>query len=347
MAETATQKRIRLPDNVMSTDTTGEGKKEVSMQFSTNPLIINLMRKTLAENLRPKEGKIFIAQRTDKIIDVWKGLIKHNFLSVPVLQQKGNKYYGFLDLADIVKFVVQIFGESKLKIEKDFWELTKREEYFQNRIVKDLMVYPLSRRNPFRPISRGYSLLFVAEMLTQDPNLQRVPILDENNLLVGLISQSHLVSYLYSQITILGDVKNKPISQFAQIGLAVTVKKTDTAIEAFQKMVNQNIYSVAVVDAQGILVDNLSVKDLKAISSDATLFWRLFQDVDTFLTKLKSEHGTSRPKDVVCVTKNATLETVVRVCSETGIHRVWIVDDNKKPINVVTLKHVLHEIITN
>jgi len=268
-------------------------------------------------------------------------------LSVPVVQHKGNKYYGFVDMADIVKFVIANFGENKLKIEKDFWELTKREEYFQQRIVKDIMVYPISRRNPFKPINKGYSLLFVAEMLARDPALQRVPILDDNNVLVGLISQSHLVNFLYSQITVLGDVKNKPVSSIANLSLPLTVKKNEIAIEAFNKMVQHNVHAIGVVNDDGVLIDNLSMKDLKAISTDATLFWRLFQDVDTFLSKLKSESPSSRPKNVVCVTKNDTLETVLRVCSETGIHRVWVVDEQKKPINVITLKNILNEIINN
>jgi hypothetical protein len=60
------QKRHRIPDNIMSSDS----KMEVA--FTTNPTFINLLRKTTAEHLRPQEGKIFVAQRTDKITDVWK-----------------------------------------------------------------------------------------------------------------------------------------------------------------------------------------------------------------------------------------------------------------------------------
>jgi len=48
-------------------------------------------------------------------VDVWKGLVRHHFLSVPVLQKKGNKYYGFLDIADIVNYVVDSFGKTTLE----------------------------------------------------------------------------------------------------------------------------------------------------------------------------------------------------------------------------------------
>ncbi len=99
------------------------------------------------------------------------------------------------------------------------------------------------------------------------------------------------------------------------------------------------------VDKDGVLVDSLSVKDLKAIHHDGSMFWRLFQDVETFLKKLKADFPNSRPKDVVCVTKTDTLETVIRYCAETGVHRIFVIDAAKKPTHIVTPKEILREII--
>jgi len=123
--------------------------------------------------------------------------VKHNFLSVPVLQKTKHKWFGFIDLADIVLYVVQVsrfslhlvsvdhkepfltvhqnFGEEKLSMEEDFWKLVEREEEFQQKTVNDLMRYPLSRRNPFHPVKVGYSLLYAIEALAKEHNLHRIP----------------------------------------------------------------------------------------------------------------------------------------------------------------------------
>jgi hypothetical protein len=61
-------------------------------------------------------------------------------MSVPVLQKTGNKYYGFLDIADIVKFFVERFGEQQLKsLSDNFWTLIDKDTQFQQIIVNDLM----------------------------------------------------------------------------------------------------------------------------------------------------------------------------------------------------------------
>ena len=43
---------------------------------------------------------------------------------------------------------------------------------------------------------------------------------------------------------------------------------------------------MAVVDKAGKLVGNLSIRDLKLIGADVTMFWRLQQTVKNFLDKV-------------------------------------------------------------
>lgn len=51
----------------------------------------------------------------------------------------------------------------------------------------------------------------------------------------------------------------------------------------------QAITGVAVVDDTGKLRGNLSLRDLKAMSTDARFFWRLYQTVENYIVKLKRE----------------------------------------------------------
>jgi len=318
--------------------------------YTCSQEFMSLMIRMRAEQLPIGDGKIFVASRTDKVVDVWKGLIKHNFLSVPVLQKTGSKYYGFLDMADIVKFFVQHFGETALKSTQDFWSLVEKEEYFQTRTVNDLMIYPIRKRNPFHPIPRGYSLFAVMEVLARERGLHRVPIIDQNFRLVHLVTQSQLVTFLHKNVTMLGSIKDKPANMIQGFGQdVICVKENSIAMEAFNIMVHENVSGLGVVDDEGKLTGNISLRDLKAISADASLFTRLYSDVKTFLHKVTDNDPSLqlRPRRVVFARETDTLEFVIRRLEEHHIHRLFICDKDNKPVGVVSLKDLLFEIITN
>jgi len=300
--------------------------------------------------VRPVDNKIFVAQRTDLITDVWKGLVAHNFLSVPVLQKTKNKYYGFVDLYDIVKFMVEFFGTSEeLKNSEDWFKLAEASEEFRKKTVNDIMKYPLSNRNPFFPIHSGYSLFCAVEALARETGLHRIPVVDNERKLITVITQSQIVNILLRNLDILGEKKDMPVNQMSKyFEDVVCIREDDIALEAFKIMVEKNVGGLAVIDKEGKLTGNISLRDLKVMSTDARLFWRLYQTVHNFLLKVRKENNETtgdRPRTVVTVKPLDTLETVIKKLAEYKIHRVYIVDDHKKPVGVISLKDVLHEII--
>jgi len=111
---------------MMSGSSTGGNIISRDSNYEFKRLLVN----TPVENLAYKKprGVVYFVEREDKIQEVFKGLIDQGFLSVPVLQKTKNLWYGFVDLADIVNFYVDNFGDI-LGIEgAEFWEknLTKR-----------------------------------------------------------------------------------------------------------------------------------------------------------------------------------------------------------------------------
>lgn len=346
MATRGKRARTGSPQD-MSASKVAKTESEIGT-FTTDASFIKTLLTTRVEQLPIKDNKIFICQRTDKVIDVWKGLIKHNFLSVPVLQKTGSKYYGFVDLADIVRFISESFGETKLKeFSENFWQLVEKEEYFQSRTINDIMIYPLSKRNPFHPVTKGYSLFSAIELLARETGLHRVPVVDENRRLVHLVTQSQVIEYLNNNIDNLGTIVNMPASQLKNLKQDVITVRDDTiALDAFITMTNKHVSGLAVVDDSGKLVGNISLRDLKAISNDARLFWRLYQTMHNFLQKIKEENP-SRPRGVVCVNMETTLKEVITKLAENKVHRIYVVDADKKPVGVASLKDILLEIISN
>lgn len=91
----------------------------------------------------------------------------------------------------------------------------------------------------------------------------------------------------------------------------------------------------------------MSATDLKAIQSDGHMFWRLWQTCHNFLLHIKSEtNEQTRPRRLVTVSANATLEQILRQVVEHRVHRVFIVDQSHKPVGVCSLRDILREVIT-
>jgi len=320
-------------------------KRQRTDAYPINPEFLKFLCTTRAETLHPPSGIIYIAKREDLVVDVWKGLMKYGFTSVPVLQKTKNRFYGFVDLVDIMKTVVETFGRSKLETDKDFFDVFAKDEIFNKKTVRDIMTYPLSRRNPFHPIIKGFSLFSVMEALAKEPNLERIPIVDEQRNLVNIVTQSQVVSFLSKNLMRLGKAKDKPISQFVIQSAIPRISEDEIALEAFKMMHYNNVSGIAVVDSNDKLVGAISLRDLKLISTDGRMFWRLYQPVRNFLQKHVKE-GTQRPAHPVILDKNETIESAINKFEEFHIHRLFLVDDAQKPIGVVALKDILLEIIS-
>jgi len=249
---------------------------------------------------------------------------------------------------DIVKFVVDTFGDiDKLKSAHDWFVAAQQSEHFNKKTVNDVMRHPLTKRNPFHPVPKGYTLFSAIEALAREPALHRVPVIDSEFKLITVITQSQIIQTLVKNLDILGEKRNKPVHQTEKyLEPVVTVVEDTPSIEAFKTMVEKNVSGLAVTNHDGVLTGVLSLKDLKAMSTDARLFWKLYQPVKNCILKVtQDDKEHERPRKLVTVMGTDTLETVVRKLAENHIHRVFIVDHAGKPDGVITLKDVLYELI--
>eukprot|EP01094_Clydonella_sp_ATCC50884_P017472 TRINITY_DN305_c0_g1_i1.p1 TRINITY_DN305_c0_g1~~TRINITY_DN305_c0_g1_i1.p1 ORF type:complete len:355 (-),score=164.05 TRINITY_DN305_c0_g1_i1:395-1429(-) len=326
-----------------------ESKKLKTTHFATSEQFIHNLCRVKVEVPRTAEQKILFCRREDKIVDVWKGMVKHNILACPVIQKTKNKYYGFVDLGDIVTHIVRDFGSKALDKVENWWELCENSEDIQQVTVNDVMKTPLTRRNPFHPVCEHYSLFSATELMAREPQLHRVPVLNnrEDRRLVNIITQSQLMQIFHANIDTMGDKANKPVSDMAYTRGVISVKEDSLTIEAFQKMVEEHVSGLAVVNGDGQVVGNISLRDLKGIHTDGRVFWRLYHPVDRFLAFLKEEfqkkHGI--PKEVVAVTGSTTMREVIALMVKHRIHRVYVKNAVDAPAGVISIKDVLLEVI--
>jgi len=95
-------------------------------------------------------------------------------------------------------------------------------------------------------------------------------------------------------------------------------------------------------------VGNISASDVKhlRVQPIGELIHDLYQPIKHFMNIRSSMKErvmmANLPKsDPIFVTKTNTLEEVLRQIVSNGVHRVFVVDDNKKPMDVISLRDIL------
>jgi len=318
-------------------------------QYQTSAEFLQYLVRAKAESLLLPENRIYVCRRDEKIMNVWRGLIEHNFLSCPVLTitdrhaQEGGHYYGFIDLMDVVRYIAQHFDIGKIQREEMKWfDIVFEQKEWQDKTVAQVMsetpaIY--SRRNPWHPVLRGYSLFSAFETLARQRGVNRVPIIDTDNHLKTMVTQTQLLNVVVQWMDSLGGVKDKPMNTCPQLfKTVVCVKATDSAMSAFNMMVDKDIVGVGVIDEAGRLTGNISVRDLRAISNTTNLWWRLMMKCSAYISLL----GQS---GLVSVKSDATIQQVCRLIQQKRVHRAYICDDSGMPIGIVSIKDLLLEIL--
>ncbi|KAJ1978724.1 hypothetical protein H4R33_005907 [Dimargaris cristalligena] len=108
-----------------------------------------------------------------------------------------------------------------------------------------------------------------------------------------------------------------------------TVRNTDTAHSALQRMDCEYRTAAAVLDESGRIVDNMSASDLRGLTESTLLL--LYAPVVNFLERLNPRRGSP-----ITAQEHTTLRDLITQVWENRVHRSWVVDDQQHPIAVIT-----------
>jgi CBS domain-containing protein len=307
-----------------------------------------LLAKIKVEQLRPKGSKIVVVHRTDPVPELFKKLVDNNILSVPVINNDG-KYYGFVDTRDIVVHVSNLFSDLNGTVLTDVEKLFDAEGKFVKTKVHDIAVYPIKKDSPNHPLHTGVSLWTAWEFLARTPeNIHRLPVITDDGTIVDVITQSMLIDFLWQNIERIGKVGEMKVSEIQGNSKVLSVQQDTRAIVAFREMAASGVSGMAVLDNNGRITDNISLRDLKGIHHDAKIFWRLWNTVKVFKEKAIADFPPpTKISGPVVVTETDSLYGVVERMALNHIHRVYVVNDRTQmiPQRVISQTDVLREIL--
>jgi len=301
-----------------------------------------ILQQCIIQTMIPLKGTPIVCHSEQRIHDVLEELSSQNLTSVPVLDLKTKKPLGFVDLLDIVHFILN----SKIpNIRRFFLESndlpilsrrveSKNSEYLEEKIQ---LVLDSSSRNPFFPLSIRSTLLDAANLCKQ--GIHRIPILNEDGEIISIISQSDIVCYLYENRIHLENKWKKTVKDFAAhfIHKIVCTNENSNVLDSYRLLFSKGVNAVAITDQQGKLIGNLSPSDLKELCSQNQSLDALLKPVYQFT----QNYQTKQKGFLLFVKEDDTIEKVVELIIQFCTHRIWIVDPDMKPIGIISLTDLI------
>ena len=192
---------------------------------------------------------------------------------------------------------------------------------------------------------------------------------------VGIITQSAVVRYLFKHMDILAPVSDVGMSQFlirpaaaaaaATDGAATTtvdtahshivlVPSTATAREVLQTVVEHKIWGVPIVDSDGAIVATFSVSDVRSLGSarsqadsDALLGLNVLEFLSNrrAAAAASTAGGSASSLSPVTVQESDSVSMAVQLLAQSRLHQIYIVNAARQPIGVLALTDVIRALV--
>lgn len=284
-----------------------------------------------------------------KPIDAADVLYENNILGAPVWNEKTHKYVGFFDMRDFLSAVIAASaikgdtGEYNTTMVREMDEKSKQDKKME---VPCTLTY-LASRNPVFSCKPDASLEEICKLLSA-PLCRRVLICKEKGARsTNMISRSAIMKFLSEHVP-----RQELRETLDEAGLSyrkevVQVQDTVPARKAFELIDSKGIYALAVVDEEGTLLANTSATDIKLAAMDKG---RAAMDLDilSYLAAVRQAapaQGGNERHPASHVHTDSTVGHVLNLLVKTGYHRVFVVDEELRPIGVISQQDILRFIV--
>eukprot|EP01090_Pellita_catalonica_P005918 TRINITY_DN1611_c0_g4_i2.p1 TRINITY_DN1611_c0_g4~~TRINITY_DN1611_c0_g4_i2.p1 ORF type:complete len:321 (-),score=61.11 TRINITY_DN1611_c0_g4_i2:13-975(-) len=307
------------------------------------------------ENLFVKtQAKDIISTKTLIVVDITatvgialNTLAEHNIYSAPVRDSASKKWVGFISMQDIVHALVGTFAK-KAGIAPTFdlmnnasWDDADLEginKSFLNIPLKDAI--NSAGGNEWSTITPTTTLADIIKRLGGKQD--RIPVEDKGEV-IALISKSTVVQFLKNHLKELpSDKVNKSLAD-AQVGRfkgLICAMPGTRAIDGFAALAEYGISHLALVEDNGTLRGNLSVKDVCHILKN---FPKLLQDAYEFVNEIRRSVISTTTFPAIFAHETDSVARTLERLAVIKIHRVYITKkETRVPYGVVSVGDIVN-----
>ena len=288
----------------------------------------------LLENL-VQTDKLISIDSTESTEQAFVKLTSHNLTSIPIRDVRTKQITETFDYSDLIAYLLLVLG----KIEPVDQTQETLDIIANARSGKPVPVTfaaeKLGVKNQFHTLRSNATILDAVYILSN--GVHRIAITDpsNDNEVIGVLSQRRLIRYIWENGRLFKSLEPLFHQSLQELGLAsnkniMSINGDETVLEAFQKMHDDGVSSLAVIDESNNLLGNISIVDVKLVSKGSQKSL-LKQTCKQFLNIILSQRGLEDGKDsfpVFHVVPQNTLGRTIAKLVATQAHRLWIVQPN-------------------
>jgi len=251
-------------------------------------------------------------------------------LRCAVVYDSEKLFVGFVDVLDICTHILDVTNwRNDLSVDSFknlLWE-------GQNFVSEDSgQLINISQGNPFEAVNPDMPLIDAVRLMAR--GIYRLPVI-ENGLIVNIVSQWDILLMVCSRISLLGPQFERQLKD-TTIGSSFSLAIPDNldGVLAVKFLFDNQIAGAPVVDENGRTISSFSATDLLNLTAET--FPLLSLSVRDYLLRT---YGYLKPP--VCCKVTDTVENVILKMLSFKIHRVYCVDDQLKPMGVISLTDIM------
>jgi len=306
-----------------------------------------MLEKKKFSSLFPEKQKVHIVVKDTNAAYCLRFLNEEKIHSVPVVDRSQDYHIlGFVDMMDICAFVANVYLTRAMS-ESDmvnFKYIIDRD--FQKHKASDLI--DLSDNNHLKLLKWESATFFDVISILSKKGYGRVILLGSKGLfesqhkrpLERIVTRADILKFVKQNSSYyhFHDILNSPVSfAIENRDEIVTASELLPCIEAFRIMIAKKFQALPIVNDQGVLVGNLSIRDVEASFNDKNAV--LSSPIGEYLVSVKKSNSLS-PDKVVTIAKEDTIEHAIELMIDNRIHRIWVVDADNHPIGVISTSDI-------
>jgi len=308
------------------------------MEFEHWAPVLNALTSERSSDLCKRDWKnpICKIKMHDNLLVVFQLLAENRILSTVVIDDDG-RYKGFVDALDLANFVVDAI-DTRSSATAALSEGTRTR--LQNTPAAALVHRPAKRE-----VHLACSVYHSLEHMVRS-NQKYMALLDLYDKPMAVLTQSMIIRFLHSKLNLFGAfIQQYPLWQLRNYTNVLSIRQTEPAIDAFRLMATRSVEGLAVVDESDRVVDCISVSDLRGLDPRQPNFWKLYDSVTDFKSYVRKAYPFSTPIAALTVRRDDTFGDVIRKMATKKIHRVFVVSDTGRLIDIVTQTDVLNFVL--
>jgi CBS domain-containing protein len=278
----------------------------------------------------------------DHVAHAFQTLAKEKLLAAPVVDASGTAV-GVVSVLHFVSYFVRHFSAEELQ--GDDWNalVAKKNHLLGKRINEIPDLQALDKAHVIKEYQTAIDAVNL--MIDDEDPARRVLVVDDNKKLVTVISQSRMLHLVSGVLDSLPDPANRTLRERNLHKKEVaSIKLDQPAGDAFVLMREKEISGVAVVDDEQKLVGVISASDIKLLGFDLGYLHLLGKSARDYLTSLRGSIAESQR--VVCTCDvDATIDHAVKQLIARHVHRLFVIDDQRKLVGVVSIRDILKTLL--